>query len=97
MDTAVRYCAESKRNNAALALRDLRLASGLPQAEIVARVRREGYMGLTQAYLSRLENGIKTPRPRTLAVIRGCIELILVERLGAVRRLLASSCETLKP
>jgi hypothetical protein len=93
MDTAVRYCAEPERNNAGLALRDLRLASGLPQAEIVERVRREGRMRLTQSYLSRLENGIKIARPRTVAVIRRCIELILSERWAEVRRLLASSCQ----
>jgi hypothetical protein len=88
MDTGLPRLPDSQRLNGS-DLKLVRLASGLPQAEIVERVRREGRLRLTQSYLSQLENGIETARPRTLAVIRGCIELILVERLAEVRRLLA--------
>jgi transcriptional regulator with XRE-family HTH domain len=69
----------------------LRLAGGLNQPEVVARVRSGGQLRLTQSYLSQLENGLRITKPGTIAIIRGTIELILSERLQEVRRLLAAS------
>lgn len=55
------------------------------------RVRTGGRLRLTQSYLSQLENGLRSTNPRTIAIIRGTIELILTERVQEVQRLLASS------
>jgi hypothetical protein len=90
MSTELARGVESQRVDAS-ELKLLRLAGGLNQPEVVARVRSDGQLRLTQGYLSQLGNSLRITKPGTIAIIRGTIELILSERLQEVQRLLAAS------
>lgn len=70
-------------------VRAVRQTAGLTQDEVVQRMRQQG-SSLTQTGLSLLESGLREASPQIIDEIRCTIELILADRLAAVRRLLVS-------
>lgn len=67
-------------------LRGLRQTARLTQDDVVRRMRQQG-SSITQTGLSLMESGLREASPQVIDEIRCTIELILADRLAAVRQL----------